>query len=150
MKHYADSFDAASQQAGIQYYRYAMPLHRVIPDPEAPHGERYVPLSERDVASMWLYPDGYDAHPWRHEFHDIGPEDRHKRYPNPALLIYGNQQARRFPELSHLPGPTGHPFADQYARYFPDLHVRHADCGHLIPEEVPDLVNSELVALLSR
>lgn len=150
LAHYADSFDTASQQAAIQYYRYAMPIHRVIVDPEMPSGERYVPLSEREVASMWLHPEGFEAHPWWPESHDIGPEDRHKRYEGPALLVYGNQQLARFPELLDLPEPSGIPFVDQYVRYFPNLRAVHADCGHYVPEEVPDLVNAELLGLLAR
>jgi pimeloyl-ACP methyl ester carboxylesterase len=150
LAHYVDSFDAASQQAAIQYYRYAMPIHRVIEDPEAPSGERYVPLSEREVAAMWLHPDGFEAHPWSLEFHDIGPEDRQKRYERPTLFVFGNQQLARFPELAELPKPGGHPFVDQYVRYFPDLRAVHADCGHYVPEEVPELVNAELLALLAR
>lgn len=150
LAHYVDSFDAGAQQAAIQYYRYAMPIHRVIEDPTAPNGERYVPLSERDVASMWLYPEGFEAHPWSSEYHDIGPEDRQKRYRGPALFMYGHQQLARFPELALLPDPSGHPYVDQYVRYFPELLAVRADCGHYLPEEVPELVNEELLRLLER
>jgi pimeloyl-ACP methyl ester carboxylesterase len=150
LAHYADAFDTASQKAAIQYYRYAMPIHRVIEDPDAPSGERYVLLSEREVASMWLHPDGFEAHPWWREAHDVGPEDRQKRYERPALFVFGNQQLDRFPELAGLPRPSGHPFVDQYVRYFPDLRAVHADCGHYLPEEVPELVNAELLDLLKR
>ncbi|BBG02587.1 MULTISPECIES: alpha/beta hydrolase [Pseudonocardia] len=150
LAHYADAFDAASQRAAIQYYRYAMPIHRVLPDPAAPHGERYQPLSEREVAAMWLHPDGFEAHPWWPEYHDVGPEDRHKRYPGPVTFVFGNQQLGRFPELAALPERTGNPFADQYPRYFPDLRAVRADCGHYLPEEVPELVGAELLTLLGR
>ncbi|MCE0763551.1 alpha/beta fold hydrolase [Pseudonocardia kujensis] len=150
LAHYADSFDEASQQAAIQYYRYAMPIHRVIADPATPSGERYVPLSEREIASMWLHPEGFEQHPLAAEAHDIGPEDRQKIYDRPALFVFGNQQVARFPELAGLPKPSGHPFVDQYVRYFPDLRAVQADCGHYVPEEAPELVNAELLALLDR
>ncbi|WP_131732286.1 alpha/beta hydrolase [Actinomadura formosensis] len=148
--HYVASLDAASRANAVQYYRYAMPLHRVIADPDAPNGERYQALSEREVAAMWLHHEGYDAHPWRHEFHDFGPEDRHKRFHGPSLLIYGKQYAARFP--AHADGvlPSGDPFAEQYARYFTDMTVRETEAGHYIAEELPELVTGEVLALADR
>jgi pimeloyl-ACP methyl ester carboxylesterase len=149
VEHYVECFDADAQHAAIQYYRYAMPLHRIVADSAAPGGERYQSLSELDIASMWLHPDGYDAHPWRHEFHDIAPEDRQKRYTNPALVVYSNQFVPRFPQHADGRAPSGDPFADQYSRYFPDLRARHADCGHYIPEEQPELLNEVLLDFLA-
>lgn len=88
LEHYIESFDAGSVFAAIQYYRYAMPLHRVIPDAAAPGGERYQLLSDNDIASMWLHPDGFEAHPWQDEYHDFAPEDRLSRFDGPATVIY--------------------------------------------------------------
>ncbi|MES9537700.1 alpha/beta fold hydrolase [Actinomadura sp. NPDC000600] len=148
--HYVASLDASAQANAVQYYRYAMPLHRVIADPDAPGGERYQALSEREVAAMWLHRDGIDAHPWRHEFHDFGPEDRRKRFRGPSLLIYGRQFATRFPVHGDGVMPSGDPFADQYARYFTDMTVRETGAGHYIPEELPELVTGEVLALAGR
>ena len=47
----------------ISYYRYGLPFHRVLPDLEAAHGERFESLSETQVAEMWLYDGGLEAHP---------------------------------------------------------------------------------------
>ncbi|HLY84840.1 MAG TPA: alpha/beta fold hydrolase, partial [Acidimicrobiales bacterium] len=50
---YADAIaDPAVQAADIAYYR-SLSFHRVLPDPSAPHGERYEPLSHEDMAQMW-------------------------------------------------------------------------------------------------
>jgi pimeloyl-ACP methyl ester carboxylesterase len=148
VEHYASSFDADSQFAAIQYYRYAMPFHRVIPDASAAGGERYQAMSEAEIAAMWLFPGGRDKHPLAGEYFDFGPEDRHKRYPNPALYVYGKQFAARYPKAADGVPPSGNPLADQYARYFPDLTVRAADCGHYVPEEQPAFLNEVLLKFL--
>ncbi len=146
--HYVKNFDADSQYAAIQYYRYAMPFHRVIADASAPGGERYQCLSETEVAAMWLFPGGMERHPLAGECFDFGPEDRHKRYPNPALYVYGKQFAGRYPKQADGVPPSGDPLADQYARYFPNLTVRAADCGHYVPEEQPEFLNGVLLNFL--
>ena len=150
LQHYVDAFDEDAQRTAVQYYRYGMPIHRIVKDADAPGGERYVALSEREVASMWLFADGFENHPWASEAHDVGPEDRHKRYDRPALFMFGHQQLGRFPELANLPAPSDDPFVDQYVRYFSDLKPVAVECGHYVPEEVPDQVNAELLELISR
>ena len=58
LEHYRRAFsDPASWSAAIQYYRYALPFHR-IDEEDRPHL-----LSERQVAEMWLHPGGLAAHP---------------------------------------------------------------------------------------
>jgi pimeloyl-ACP methyl ester carboxylesterase len=150
LAHYRESFSRPeSWTSGIEYYRHAMPLHRVLPAPEAPGGERYQPLTEADIASMWLHPDGFEAHPWSGECLDFAPEDRSKRYPGQALLVYSRRFAGLFPDHADGRPPSGTPFAEQFSRYLPNLQVRAADCGHYIPEEAPGFLNQLLVEFLS-
>ena len=146
LAHYVEAFsDPDTHFAAIQYYRYAMPFHRVIPDPGVPGGERYQSLSEAQVASMWLHPDGFEAHPWHDEFLDFAPEDRHKRFSGSSLLLYSERLGQVFPEHGDGMLPRGNDFADQFARNLPDVRVREAPCGHHIPEEMPELVSEILL-----
>jgi len=148
--HYAAAFaDPASHESAISYYRYALPFHRVIPDAAVSHGERFESLGEQKVAEMWRNPEGLEKHPLYADFMDYGPEDRHKRFPNPALWMYGTYLARRPAEspVDHI--PTGNPFVDQFSRYFPDLRARRVDAGHFFPEEAPAVTNETLLAFLS-
>ena len=73
------------------------------------------------------------------------PEDRHKRYPRPALYIYSpflvpqawpEGAAGRQPSDDYI--PTGNPYAEQFSRYFPDLRCRGIPVGHFIQEEAPE------------
>ena len=78
---------------------------------------------------------------------DYGPEDRHKRYANPALWMYGTAgSGARSSRADQI--PSGNPFADQFTRYFPDLRARSVAAGHFLGEEAPDYVNETLVAFL--
>lgn len=152
--HYATAFaDPASHQAAISYYRYALPFHLVIPDESASHGERFRHLGEHEVARMWLHEGGLEQHPLYSNFMDYGPEDRHKRFPNPALWMYGTYLARsRGTSGDGRPAdaiPSGNPFVDQFPRYFPDLRARRVDAGHFFPEEAPEVTNETLLAFLS-
>jgi len=140
--HYQQAFaDPASHFHAISQYRYALPFHIVHEDPGAPGGERYEALSERQVAEMWLHPDGLERHPNYVHFMDYGPEDRHKRYEGRALWMYAG------PAPSNGI-PRGNPFVDQFPRYFPDLRVRNVEAGHFFPEELPDTTNETLLAFL--
>ena len=144
LEHYVESFDEDSQFAAIQYYRYALPLHRVVPDPKDPYGERYQLLSEADVTALWLNRGAQPAAVAR-EYFDVGPEDRHKRYQNPAMLIYGNRMAGM---LSERPGTSGDgqdQYAAQFRRYFTDFRAEYVDSGHFIPEEQPRAVSNLLL-----
>lgn len=146
--HYSDALaDPDSQAATIQYFRYALPFHRVIADPSATHGERFESLSERDVAAMWLHPQGLEQHPGYREYYDFGPEDRHKRSAAPALWMYSKLRGHVRPGsvTDATAIPTGNPYLDQFSRYFADLRVRAVDCGHFIAEEAPEYTSSVLL-----
>jgi len=152
LAHYVDNFaDPDVQFAAIQYYRSAIPLHKVIADPEAPNGERYEFLSEKQVADMWRHPGGLFAHPdWETPL-EFGPEDRHKHYPGPALFIYS---ALMIPEAfeqgepaeDHLPETY---YTESIKRYYPDFRSRWINCGHFGPEEAPEQVLAHLQSFLA-
>ncbi|MCZ2109469.1 MAG: alpha/beta fold hydrolase [Dehalococcoidia bacterium] len=150
--HYQRAFaDPMSHAHAISYYRDALPFHVVHPDSSARHGERYEFLGERQVAGMWTHPEGLENHPLYANFLDFGPEDRHKRFENPVLWMFGTYLSRSAGS-SNRPAarvPSGNPFADQFPRYFPDLRVRTVNAGHFFPEEAPEITNETLAAFLS-
>lgn len=153
VEHYAAAFaDPASHAAAISYYRYALPFHVVTPDEFASHGERFRHLGEHEVARMWLHEGGLEQHPLYANFMDYGPEDRHKRFPNPTLWMYGTYLGRSRGTAGAGRAedaiPTGNPFVEQFPRHFPDLRARRVDAGHFFPEEAPDATNEALVAFL--
>jgi pimeloyl-ACP methyl ester carboxylesterase len=151
VQHYVDAYsDPDVHFAAIQYYRYALPFHRVFEDPGAPGGERYESLSEQEVAAIWLHPKGFDAPAWHSEQLDFGPEDRHKRYHGPALFMYSERFAPLFPHHADGAAPGGDRFADQFAHYLVDLRVRFVQCGHFLPEEEPEIVSEALLDLHRR
>ena len=152
--HYAAAFaDPMSQFHAISYYRYGLPFHVVHQDGSAAHGERFEFLSEPKVSAMWTHPEGLEKHPLYTNYMDYGPEDRHKRFPNPALWMYGTYLARsrgtagEDAPRDHI--PSGNPFSDQFARYFPDLRARRVDAGHFFPEEAPEYTNDVLRQFLA-
>jgi pimeloyl-ACP methyl ester carboxylesterase len=148
LDHYVRAFsDPDTWRHAISYYRYALPFHRVVPDPGAAHGERFESLSESQVAAMWHHEGGLEAHPWHAEATDYGPEDRHKRFPNPTLWLYGAYLGGAL-DQGRTRVPTGNPFLDQFSRYFPDLRARSVAAGHFLGEEAPAYVNEMLVAFL--
>ena len=154
MAHYKKAFaDPMSHFHAISYYRYALPFHVVHPDPTASHGERFEFLDEKKVSEMWNHPEGLEKHPLYVNYMDYGPEDRHKRFPNPTLWMMGSYLARsRGTGGEGRPVdwiPTGNPFADQFSRYFPDLRARRVDAGHFFPEEAPAVTNETLSAFLA-
>lgn len=146
LAHYVEAFrDPAVWAHAISYYRYALPFHLVIPDPQATHGERYRSLSEREVEAMWRHPDGLERHPWWNEPVDYGPQDRHKRYPHPALWLYGAYLGGAI-EQGRTEVPRGNAFVEQFSRFFPDLRARSVAAGHFLGEEAPGYVNEQLIA----
>ena len=148
LAHYVDAFsDPMSWWHAISYYRYALPFHEVIPDPTRATGERYRSLSEQDVASFWLHPDGMENHPDWPRFPEYGPEDRHKRYAHPTMWLYGGYLGGALDE-GRTEIPAGNPFLDQFTRYFPDLRARSVGGGHFLGEECPAYVNQCLLAFL--
>lgn len=149
VQHYVEAFrDPMSHWHAISQYRYGLPFHVVHPDPAAAHGERYQLLSEPTVKEMWLHPDGLEKHPLYEHFMDYGPEDRHKRFPNPTLWMFGTYLSRSRGTDSGDGStdfiPTGNPFSDQFSRYFPDLRGRSVAAGHFFPEEAPGVTNDTL------
>lgn len=150
VQHYSEAFaDPASHRHAVSYYRYALPFHRVFPDEQATHGERFEALDEQQVAAMWLYPKGLEKHPLYADSMDYGPEDRHKRYPGPALWMFGNYLGRGSAAGDPHEVPHGNPFVDQFSRYFPDLRVQRVNAGHFFPEEAPDVTNEALLRFLA-
>ncbi len=152
LDHYRAAFaDPASHASAISYYRYGLPFHIVHEDPAASHGERFESLGERQVAEMWLHPEGLEKHPLHVNYMDYGPEDRHKQYPHPALWMFGRYLSASRGTATSAPDkrPGGNPFADQFSRYFPDLRTRRVDAGHFFPEEAPDATNEALAAFLA-
>ena len=96
---------------------------------------------------MWRHPAGLEQHPLFPNYLDYGPQDRAKRFPNPALWLYGTYLGR-VPSAGADPTrtPAGNPFVDQFSRYFPDLRSRSIAAGHFLGEEAPAAVNAYLVA----
>ena len=150
---YAKAFaDPLSHFHAIQYYRYGLPFHIVHEDASAPRGERYEFLSEPKVGAMWTHPEGLEKHPDFVNYMDYGPEDRHKRFANPTLWMYGQYLARSrgtsddSAPVDHI--PSGNAFSDQFRRYFPDLRARRVEAGHFFPEEAPEFTNDTLRGFL--
>lgn len=149
VEHYARAFsDPASHFHAISYYRYGLPFHIVHEDPDAPREERYESLGERRVAEMWLHPEGLERHPLYEHFMDYGPEDRHKRYPDPTFWVYARPG---FSAQGVDPArvPRGNPFLEQFSRYFPDLRARPIDAGHFFPEQAPKETSAALLGFLA-
>lgn len=154
LAHYKAAFaDPASHWHAISYYRYALPFHVVHQDPTASHGERFEFLDERTVSEMWNHPDGLEKHPLYANYMDYGPEDRHKRFENPTLWMFGSYLSRsRGTDAEGRPEgyiPRGNPFSDQFSRYFPDLRARAVEAGHFFPEEAPEVTNRHLESFLA-
>ena len=80
-----------SQAAAITYYRDALAFSRVLPKHNFDESESYEALSSQQVAEIWE--TGLEKHPLAAEFMDYGPEDRLKRYPQPAVDVRGPQQS---------------------------------------------------------
>ena len=145
VEEYARAFaDPMSHFHAISYYRDALPFHVVTPDATATHGERFQLLRAAEVGAMWLYPPGLDQHPLHANFMDYGPEDRHKRFANPTLWLFGAGAG-----AARTGVPSGTPFLDQFARYFPNLRGQSIAGGHFFPEENPDATNAALAAFLA-
>ncbi len=102
---------------------------------------------------MWNHPDGLEKHPLYANYMDYGPEDRHKRFGNPTLWMFGSYLSRsRGTDTEGRPEgfiPSGNPFSDQFSRYFPDLRARAVEAGHFFPEEAPAVTNRHLDAFLA-
>lgn len=145
LDHYRDAFaDPDSHHAAIQYYRYALPFHRIDED------QRPESLSEAEVAAIWQHPDGMSAHPGAKTFFDYGPEDRATRFERPAMWMYSNYLgAPGGPAVTgRVETPTHTPFVAQFPAYFPNLEAHAVAAGHFLPEEAADYVTGELLRFL--
>ena len=145
LDHYRDAFaDPDSHFAAIQYYRYGLPFHAIE------ENGALTPLDEREVAEMWLHPEGLEAHPRWARYMDYGPEDRTTRFPRPALWLHSRPVGKAPTADAAPPDPTeiprGNPFFDQFSTYFPDLRARTIAAGHFLGEEAPAAVNESLLA----
>jgi pimeloyl-ACP methyl ester carboxylesterase len=137
--HFAAAFaDPDAHWHAVQYYRYALPFHRILPDDE---GGGYAFLDEPAVAAMWEHPGGLAAHPWAREYLSFAPEHRDRTYPGPALYLGSPYLPARDP---------ADPFADSFRRSLPALTVFGTDCGHFVPEERPQVTSDALVTLFRR
>jgi pimeloyl-ACP methyl ester carboxylesterase len=130
--------DPDSHWHAIQYYRYALPFHRIRPGAGPEGRDAYDFLDEPAVAAMWEHPGGLGAHPWAGEYLAFAPEHRDRTYPGPALYLGSPYLESRRPD---------DPFADSFRRSLPALTVARADCGHFVPEERPQLTTDALLAL---
>jgi hypothetical protein len=135
VEHFAAAFaDPDAHWHAVQYYRYALPFHRIL-------DEGYEFLDEATVAAMWEHPDGLAAHPWAGEYLAFAPEHRDRTYPGPALYLGSPYLPARAPD---------DPFADSFRRSLPDLTMASAQCGHFVPEERPQLTTDTLLELFRR
>jgi pimeloyl-ACP methyl ester carboxylesterase len=144
LDHYRAAFaDPDSWHAAVQYYRYGLAFHRM-------DGEQPTLLSEREVAEMWLHPEGLVAHPGYAHYYDYAPEDRATRFDRPALWMYSRPSGGRGGAAKADADviPTGNPFLDQFPRAFSDLRARAVDAGHFLGEEAADEVNATLLQFL--
>ena len=137
----------------IEYYRNALPFHFEEPDPDARHGVRYRFLSSNEVAAMWEHPGGLHQHPDAKTFPVFAPEDRHKRFDRPTMLLYSPfLLPQLFAGVDGLPAddtvPAGDLYADSFPRHFPNLQTRGARTGHFIPEEDPTRTTEVLLRFL--
>ena len=112
------------------YYR-AMEFHRVVPDPDAPNGERYEPVSHETMGAWWRE----QTIPL--EYLDYAVEDRHKRYDGPTLWLYGETVADASGAEVVDGVPRGDPAWDSFSRHFPDLTGHPMGGGHFFVEARP-------------
>ncbi|MCC6433535.1 MAG: alpha/beta hydrolase [Acidimicrobiales bacterium] len=152
LEHYRAAFaDPDSHAAAISYYRYALPFHRIdtVAGPDGSTVEAPVALSEREVAELWLHPEGLTAHPGHAHFYDFGPEDRATRSTIPVQWQYSRPPRRGHQAASErVEAPRSNPFVEQFPRMFSDLEVHAVAAGHFLAEEAADYVTAELLRFL--
>ena len=112
------------------YYR-ELKFHRVIPDADAEHGERYVPVSHAQMGEWWRD----SAIPF--EYLDYAPEDRHKRYEGRTLWLYGDALIGAAGAEIRDGVPAGDPSFDSFSRHFPNLTAQPMAGGHFFVESEP-------------
>ena len=139
---YASAFaDPDSHWHAVQYYRYGLPFHLIVPGTGRDGADTYEFLDEAAVAAMWEHAGGLGQHPLGREFLAFAPEHRDRTYPGPALYLGTPYLDARTP---------GDPFADSFRRSLPDLVVEPVDCGHFVPEERPLVTTDALLRLFRR
>lgn len=118
-------------RVSCSYYR-SMQFHRVVPDADAPNGERYEPLPHEEMGRMWR--NGEVAA----EYLDFAPEDRHKTYDGDTLWLYGRYLVEvAGGSLNEAGIPVGDPAFDSFSRHFPNLSAEGVDAGHFFVESHP-------------
>ena len=134
LEHYWQPYvsgDAA--RVTCKYYR-NLEFHRVIPDPDAAHGERYEHLSHDQMGELWR------TQRMQTEYLDYAPEDRHKQYSGETLWIYCEEVLTVMDcEPNERGIPVGEPSFDAFSRHFPNLTARSISGGHFFLESEPEV-----------
>ena len=119
-------------RVSCSYYR-SMPFHRVVPDADAPNGERYELVPHQEMGRMWRNGEVVA------EYLDYAPEDRHKTYEGATLWLYGRYLVEvAGGRLSEAGVPVGDPSFDSFSRHFPNLSAEAVDGGHFFVESHPE------------
>ncbi len=131
-------------RASCSYYR-SLPFHRVVPDADAPNGERYELLPHEEMGRMWR--DGEITA----EYLDFAPEDRHKTYEGETLWLFGRYLvAVAGGSLNEAGIPVGDPCFDSFSRHFPNLSAEAVDAGHFFAESHPEETARLIARFLGR
>jgi len=151
LEHYVEAMaDPGSHFATVEYYGSALPMHRVKENSSGDIEFEYVGV--QGAREIWSHPDGTMNHPDLAQPLCYAPEDWNKRYRKPALFVYS-------PLLVPDAFDQGVWDAD-YAfgkdlwqrsiiRPFAKLKTAGVPCGHFIPEEAPETLDSILLDFLS-
>jgi pimeloyl-ACP methyl ester carboxylesterase len=138
IEHYVAAIEAsAARDVELNYYR-NMQFHRVIPEPSAPNGERYEPVSHDEMGRLW---EGGRA---GGEYLDYGIADRHKTYAGPVLWLYNEHLLAASHSMAASKGPEGDPAWDNFRRHYPNMTCQGVPAGHFFVEERPDIVAAAL------
>ena len=131
---YLHAFTTPSGRAALLAPFRALQFHRVLHDPHAEHGERYLALSADEVGAMW------SAGQAGREYLDFAPADRFKQYKGAVLWIY-NQYLLDFANafMADDGRPSGDPALESFLRHFPRMEARGIDAGHYFIEEKPEI-----------
>lgn len=141
----ASAFATPSGRAALVAPWRALRFHRVLPDADAPHGERFEALSPDAVGAMWR--DGSGGRTCL----DFAPEDRHKRFDGAVLWIY-NQYLLDFANayLDDEGRPCGDEALESFLRHFPRVEARGIDAGHTFIGEKPEITAQLLRKFLKK
>ena len=141
----ARAFGTPSGRAALVAPWRALRFHRVLPDVDAPHGERIEALTQEEVGAMWR--DGRAGRSCL----DFAPQDRHKRFDGAVLWIC-NQYLLDFANayLDDEGRPAGDEALESFLRHFPRVEARGIDAGHFFPQEKPEITAQLLRKFLKK